>query len=294
MKTSRSQILVLGSEGTIGTALCTLLEKYYYYNVTHYDISITPEHDLRISAPDMSNYDFIFFLAYDIGGSKYLLEQQTDFIDNNIKIMLNVFEQLRSSKKPFIFASSQMQNMDNPYGTLKKLGEHYTALLGGISLRFWNVYGPEEIGIKSHVITDFIHQYKETGHIKLMTNGSEQRQFLHADDCANGLICIMGLQLSNSLPTNCKVVDLTNFEWTSIKELAIMITGSESNITLGTEGDKVQTLKNEPNQFILKYWRPEISLRDGIQCLMDSSPSTMSESTINESDLDQTSQSSNE
>ena len=73
--------------------------------------------------------------------------------------MKNTFGELRRTKTPFVFASSQMYNMDNVYGTLKFLGEHYTRILGGLSVRFWNVYGPEEINEKSHVIPDFIDQY---------------------------------------------------------------------------------------------------------------------------------------
>ena len=164
------KILVLGSEGIIGNGLCKKL-KTLGHEVSGWDILLGPEQDLRISAPDMSSFDFVFFLAYDIGGSKYLINKTTSFINNNMKIMINTFDELEKSGTPFIFASSQMQNMDHPYGTLKRIGENYTTILGGLSIRFWNVYDYEEVSVKSHVIPDFIKQFINTGRIKLLTDG---------------------------------------------------------------------------------------------------------------------------
>lgn len=251
------KILVLGSEGIIGKALSQfLIEKGY--QVTNWDILLDNSHDLRISAPNMDKYDFIYFLAFDIGGAKYLSMPSTDFIDNNLKIMLNVFNQLKCGV-PFIFASSQMHIMNNPYGALKKLGEQYTNLLNGISVRFWNVYDIEKISIKSHVIPDFIHQWKTTGEIKIITTGTEKRQFLHANDCAEGLYVIMkNFQDFKSR----KFIDLANFEWITIKDLAHII--ADNNVIIGTKVDEVQFLSTDPDPFILNYWKPKISLKEGI------------------------------
>ena len=50
-----------------------------------------------------------------------------------------------------------MSNMSfSSYGILKKIGENLTSSLGGLNVRFWNVYGYETDFEKSHVITDFI------------------------------------------------------------------------------------------------------------------------------------------
>lgn len=260
------KILVLGSEGIIGSGLCRHLSKIGH-TVDKWDILLGPEQDLRISAPDMSNYDFIFFLAYDIGGSKYLINKTTSFINNNMKIMINVFDSLERSKKPFVFASSQMQNMDHPYGTLKKIGEQYTKILGGISVRFWNVYDYEEVSLKSHVIPDLIKQYIETKSIKLLTNGVEVRQFFHTDDAATGLCCIM----DNFEQFKTRIsIDLTNYEWISILDLAKLIVkvidpeNFGNSVEPGILADSVHSVHNEPDKFILKYWIPKISLKSGI------------------------------
>jgi nucleoside-diphosphate-sugar epimerase len=184
---------VLGSEGIIGNALSKHLESINH-EVIRWDIKLSHEHD--ISNPTnmrklkyvIENSDFVFFLAYDVGGAKYISNAGIDFINRNVMIMLNTFNLLENKK--FVFASSTMYNMHNVYGTLKYLGEHYTTQLGGLSTRFWNVYGHEESNEKSHVIADMIYKWKKNGYIDLMTSGEEERQFLHTDDCSKALVQI--------------------------------------------------------------------------------------------------------
>ena len=77
--------------------------------------------------------------------------------------MANAFGLIEKYKKPFVFASSQMSNMSySPYGVLKRVGELYTKSLGGLIVKFWNVYGIEKDMNKAHVITDFIRKGFET------------------------------------------------------------------------------------------------------------------------------------
>ena len=45
---------------------------------------------------------------------------------------------------------------------------------------------------KAHVITDFIIKGFETGVIDMMTDGTEEREFLYAEDCCEALETIMG------------------------------------------------------------------------------------------------------
>jgi hypothetical protein len=60
-----------------------------------------------------------------------------------MRIMSNTFDTIKKFDKPFIFASSQMAEMGySSYGMLKALGEKITDL-GGLVVKFWNVYGYE-------------------------------------------------------------------------------------------------------------------------------------------------------
>jgi nucleoside-diphosphate-sugar epimerase len=262
-------VLVLGSSGVVGTALCKVLRREKY-DVVEWDIKNSYTQDLsnpinNTRLREMVNKsDFVFFLAYDVGGSKYLKNITHDFINRNVMLMMNTFNVI--GNKPCIFMSSQMQNMSNTYGVLKLLGEHYMQSMNGISVRLWNVYGPEVVDEKSHVITDFIHMYKKNKSIHMLTDGTEKRQFLHTNDCADALICMMNNL--NEILTEKKVVDLTNFEWIDIKGVANII-AHNGNITFTDKKDTTQTKCNEPDNFILKYWKPIIDLKTGIQTILD-------------------------
>jgi len=57
----------------------------------------------------------------------------------------------------------------------------------GRMVRLWNIYGPEKLGPRSHVLTDWINACLTRREIVSMTDGLEARQFLHVDDTANAL-----------------------------------------------------------------------------------------------------------
>jgi nucleoside-diphosphate-sugar epimerase len=151
----------------------------------------------------------------------------------------------------------------SPYGVAKALGEAYTRALGGITVKFWNVYGPEHDLEKSHVITDFILKAKE-GKIEMLTDGKEERQFLHAEDCSR---CLRILSEKYDDIDRDANLHITNFGWNTILEVAEIINESiPCEIIPSTEIDTVQLNKrNEPDTYILNFWKPEISLRDGIE-----------------------------
>ena len=183
--------------------------------------------------------------------------------------MANAFGLLEKYDKPFVFASSQMSNMSySPYGTLKRVGELYTESLGGLIVKFWNVYGIEKDHDKAHVITDFIRKGFEEGDFEMMTDGEEVRQFLYAEDCCEGLEAVM--KNYDEFYAN-DPLHITNFDYTSIREVAIIIEnefkliGKPINILPGEASDSVQLDKrNEADRFIEKYWSPKTDLETGI------------------------------
>ena len=69
--------------------------------------------------------------------------------------------------------------------------DRYTKSLNGVIVKFWNVFGIEKDMEKAHVITDFIAKGFETGVIDMMTDGTEEREFLYAEDCCEALETIM-------------------------------------------------------------------------------------------------------
>lgn len=264
--------LVLGSSGQIGSSLVKYIKKIKEEPIL-FDLTNSPEQDLRISNnPELlqkiEEADFVFFLAFDVGGSRYLKTYQNtfEFISNNVKLMENTFEILKEKKKPFLFASSQMSNMGySPYGQLKALGELYTKILGGLIVKFWNVYGVEKDLEKSHVVTDFLLKAKNNKVIDMMTDGSEMRQFLYADDCSE---CILKLSKEYKNISRDKDLHITNFKWHYIKEVAEIVSKlyPGTAITIGPSTDEVQKDKrNEPDPYILRFWKPKTDLFEGIK-----------------------------
>ena len=270
------KFLVLGSSGMIGSALCQYLQDIGHTIIT-FDLIDSEYQDLRTPnnktlTECVKNCDFVFFLAWDVGGAKYLSRQQNQFsfMHNNVAIMYNVFDILSKTNKPFLFTSSQMSDVPNStYGLTKRLGEQLSKSLNSIVVKLWNVYGLEPVSDKSHVITDFIHQALETDCIMMLTNGHEQRQFLYARDCAECLYILS--QRYNDLPRDIEY-HVTSFEWASISKIADSISDVVPGITItpGHCNDKIQSgNKIEPNDKILKYWKPSTDLKSGIKQLIE-------------------------
>jgi len=269
------KILNLGSSGQIGAYLSEYLRKKGHV-VIDFDKNETPNHDLTVIPNQylenaIETADFVFFLAFDVGGSRYLKKYQHTFkfIDNNARLMAQTFGLLEKYNKPFVFASSQMSNMSySPYGVMKRVGELYTKSLGGKIVHFWNVYGIEKDMDKAHVITDFIKKGFETGDISMLTDGSEQREFLYAEDCCEALESVMENydQIDNDANLH-----ITSFSQTSILEIAEIIQflfaklGRNVTVSPSESKDEVQKDKrNEADTYINRFWKAKTSIQDGI------------------------------
>ena len=272
----KKRVLILGSSGQIGAYLTEYL-KEKDYDVREFD-SVNGEHQdmTHIPNPFLRNVimdsDFVFFLAFDVGGSHYLKKYQHTFkfINNNTRVMANAFTLIEKYNKPFIFASSQMSNMSySPYGVMKRVGELYTKSLNGLIVKFWNVYGIEKDMEKAHVITDIIVKGFETGTIDMMTDGTEEREFLYAEDCCEALETIMQ---EYSDFTSDNELHITTGVSTSILGIARTIQslfkeiGKEVGIAPSPSKDEVQKdARNVPDSYIRKWWEPKTSVSDGVR-----------------------------
>ena len=270
------RILILGSGGQIGAYLTDYLNQIGYevlefdvVNGLHQDMTEIPNPELH---RQIMRSHFVFFLAFDVGGSHYLKKYQHTFkfIDNNARMMANVFGLLEKYDKPFVFASSQMSNMSySPYGVMKRVGELYTKSLGGLIVKFWNVYGIEKDMEKAHVITDFIRKGFETGVIDMMTDGTESREFLYAEDCCEALETVMG---NYDRLTSDDELHITTGNYTTILEIAQSIQklfsdiGKEVVIRRSESVDEVQKdAKNASDPYIKEFWQPTTSVEEGLK-----------------------------
>jgi len=266
------KVLVLGSEGTIGKAVSTFFIKKGH-DVIRWDIKLDRSHDLRKPGcldTILGTVDFIVFLAFDVGGAKYDVNSY-DYIDGNLSLLQNTFTYIKKYNIPFIHTSSTMSNMNhNPYAVLKRVGELYTTLLGGINVKLWNVYGSEEVCEKSHVIPDFIHQALHSNAITIRGDGSEERMFLHSDDFSRALYAVF--EHFKDLDKG-QIIDITSGSWVSIMDIACIIKEImkedynrliDIRVTCGSMDS--HNKRNEPDtSSITKIWTQAITLKDGIR-----------------------------
>ena len=163
-----------------------------------------------------------------------------------------------------------MSNMSySPYGVMKRVGELHTTALKGLTVKFWNVYGIEKDMEKAHVITDFIRRGFEEGEFEMLTDGTEQRQFLYAEDCCEALETVMECILIFK-PED--PLHITSFNATSIADIAAIIQGQfnmieryDVKIKPGLAKDSVQMDKrNEADTYITGWWTPKTPIDQGI------------------------------
>jgi len=254
-----SNSLVIGAEGFVGKPFCAFLERLGD-RVIRFDIKRNEKEDARVAKLDLDDIDWVYFLAWDVGGAKYLYRDEVQFrqLDWNLKLLLNVMPQLQNRKVPFLFVSSQLaEEYDTVYGVTKRLGEVWTHLLGGVRVRLWNVYGSlEQPSERSHVVSDFVHQAITTGEIHMLTTGDEKRQFVHIDDVCHALHQALSMKLDG-------VYDITSFEWVAVREVADII-GKQAGAKV-FPGTKIGTTPITPMQGKVPGWNAVMTLEEGLR-----------------------------
>ena len=260
---STEPVLVLGSGGLVGQGLTRALRTAGYPVV-----EVKGRADMDLRRPETyadllsrQNYSFCFFLACDVGGARYLGDARNEVVmkRHNEMIYEHLFPFLRARHLPFIFTSSQLAATDTPYGLVKRVGEEKTAAAGGKSIRFWNVYGPEALSSRSHVITDWVHDCVKTGRARSLTTGEETRLFTHTDDIGRALVLLM-----EHYDEMEEVVDLTHPHGvTSLREIAAHLTPCA--VTFGTARARFPASATpRPSALLQRVWTPAIDLSRGL------------------------------
>jgi len=97
----------------------------------------------------------------------------------------------------------------------------------------------------------------------MMTDGSEEREFLYAEDCCEALVAVMENYANISREED---LCITSFKSNTIFEVAEVISNIiRSQIVPGENKDTVQLDKrNIPSQYILNFWQPKTSISEGI------------------------------
>ena len=270
---NESYVLVLGSNGLIGSVLTKRLQKKGYNTL---NILSRHHRDLRIhNALDIFNdinVSFIYFLAYEVGGAKFLQTPQNQdiILHSNIEIMKTVFDWALKRQIRFAFASSSLSADNSSYGFVKRIGENITLSnpqLGRL-FRLWNAYGFEYPSPKSHVIPDIISQCILYNKFTGLTTGEELRQFTHVNDVCDALIAIFEHFNETDL-----ITDISDGKWVSLIDVSHAVSEiiPDCNITFSGKKAKYQK-RHEPNlshKFHKQIWYPKLSLKEGCKHIYD-------------------------
>jgi len=246
--------LILGGAGLLGSTLIKELKNRGHETVS---LDLKDGCDLRhIDDAPFRNADRVWFLAWDTGGAKYIeaVDSQHEQYRHNCELCARVFDALARTKKPFVFASSQLAGLPTAYGATKSMAANWTLQLGGKVGRLWNAYGWEHPDKRSHVITDLVLAGIQKQRVSCLTNGRERRRFLYKTDTVAAL-----LQLMESPQ---QMAEIAGSEWVTIGDIANEIGKQlEVPVQLGDlEGSEVMI---DP-QVTLPGWEPRVTLSEGI------------------------------
>ena len=250
--------IIVGGNGAIGSELHRFLigsgEESFVFGKRG------SEQDVSNCLIPTSGFDIIYFLAWDMGGSKYLGSKgnHSSQIENNIKILSNAVPQLIDSNKQIVFISTfAADNIDTPYGITKKIAEMWMSNANCRIIRLGHTYGKvKENNIKSDVVSDFISQAVSNKEIRMRTDGEEKRQFIHYNDA------VLIIKKASLEPGGAIYDTHSNFEWVPVMRVAEIIANhTGAKIIKGKE----KGIDRDPKRNIpIKNLNPITSLENGI------------------------------
>ncbi len=246
----------------------------------------------------------IFMAAAKVGGILANDAQAAEFLYENTMIATNVIHaaHVHGAEKLLFLGSSCIypKFADQPIredslltGSLEPTNEWYAiAKIAGvkmcqayrkqygsdfISAMPTNLYGPgDNYDLKtSHVLPALIrkaHEAKEAGEngMEIWGTGSPMREFLHADDCADGLVFLMK---HYSEAEHMNLGSGTDIRIDDLARMVMDVVGLEGELRKDTSKPDGTPKKLMDNSRIAALgWTPQIALRDGIESVYASAP----------------------
>lgn len=300
MKNSSVSILVLGSNGLVGSALCRGLELRGYKDFLVPKRQELDLLDQKAVFEYLNHYrpQWIFLAAAKVGGIMANSTYPAEFIHQNLTIASNVIHGAYLAKcEKLLFLGSSCIYPKNPpipikeeyllTGPLEKTNEAYAvSKIAGLKMaEFYrqqygcnffsvmptNLYGPKDRyhPDNSHVIPGLIERFvqayeKKLEMVKVWGTGNPLREFLHVDDLASGLIFLM-----NSEKKCDGLINIGSGEEISIRDLSQLIVKK-----VNYKG-KIEFDSSKPDGTMRKLldsskirdlgWKPSISLEQGLE-----------------------------
>ena len=297
---NKKKVIIFGSNGLVGSSLTRILkdsEKIeHIFPSTREDTDLENPDSIRKTIEENSP-DYVINCAAKVGGIHANNTYRTDFLIDNLKINLNLFDVLKdfneinvinlgssciyplTAKDPInesSFMEGKLEPTNSPYAIAKitsiELGREISNEFGNIVLNLMptNLYGPNDnfSEMNSHVIPGLIyrmHKANLTGdkEFKIWGSGKPLREFMHVDDLSSCIEFLLGKQVEADL------INVGTGEEISILDLATLI-----KETVGFEGEILTDMsmpdgnprKLLDSSLINKLgWNSSINLKTGIE-----------------------------
>src|SRR2546422_6905342 len=234
----------------------------------------------------------VYDLAADMGGMGFISKAECEVLRNNALINIHmahtaaemgvrryffsssvcVYRDMRPGEPPLTEDDAIPSNPDNEYGWEKLYAERVAMAYGrryAMSVRiarFENCYGPEGTWNGGRekapaAICRKVAEAEDGGTIEVWGDGTAVRSYTYVDDMVGGIRKLMDSDLEG--PTNIGLP-----EYVSVRDLVELVAAVakkhvESRYVSGPVGVQSRNFSNE--KIYSTGWRPQFSLRDGIQ-----------------------------
>tara|TARA_B100000003_G_scaffold86438_2_gene77429 strand:+ start:191 stop:1117 length:927 start_codon:yes stop_codon:yes gene_type:complete len=296
---NRKKVLIFGGNGLVGSSSSRIFsesDNYEVFSSTRKDTDLFNFKDTQKTI-NAFNPDIIINCAAKVGGILANNNLRTEFILENLKININIFEacinnpnitiiNLGSSCiyplnapnpiKESSFMEGKLEETNSPYAMAKlsaiEIGRSLNKQYGHkvLNLMPTNLYGPNDNfdESSSHVIPGLIRRMysaklEGASVFNVWGDGTPLREFLYVDDLSNAIKFVIENDINEDL------LNIGFGEEISIKELALKIK-KIINFTGDIEFDKTKPNGNPrkllDTTLIRNYgWQPEFSLDKGLE-----------------------------
>ena len=292
-------ILIFGSNGLVGSSLVRKFQLQHkeinLITSTRNDTDLFSLEQTKKKIND-SKPDIVIIAAAKVGGIYANNTQRFNFIIDNLKISMNVFESLveyndtkiinigssciypLSADNPInenSLMSGKLEPTNSPYSMAKLSSLEISKTMRDqfghkiLNLMPTNLYGPNDKfeEFNSHVIPGLIfkmHRAKinKSKEVEIWGSGKPLREFMHVDDLSSAIEFLIRNEISND------ILNVGSNEVVSIKELSKLIQkviGFKGNLVFNQEypdGNPKKLL--DSTQINNLGWKSSISLEDGI------------------------------
>ena len=292
-------ILIFGSNGLVGSSLVRKFQlqdkEINLITSTRNDTDLFSLEQTKKKIND-SKPDIVIIAAAKVGGIYANNTQRFNFIIDNLKISMNVFESLveyndtkiinigssciypLSADNPInenSLMSGKLEPTNSPYSMAKLSSLEISKTMRDqfghkiLNLMPTNLYGPNDKfeEFNSHVIPGLIfkmHRAKinKSKEVEIWGSGKPLREFMHVDDLSSAIEFLIRNDISND------ILNVGSNEVVSIKELSKLIqkvVGFKGNLVFNQEypdGNPKKLL--DSTQINNLGWKSSISLEDGI------------------------------